>query len=74
MTLTLTELADIAGEQCEPHSFAWLQREGIEASAIQAMFDSIERQWNKSDKDAETVTDLCGQAFRLGWECHKSRA
>jgi hypothetical protein len=69
---TATDIEDVAGEQVEPGAWAWMRRENIAVEALQAMFASVSRQWIASDQDEDTVIDLCGQAFRLGWESHKA--
>lgn len=68
---TAADIDDVAGEQLAPDSVGWMRRESISPEAMLAMFDSIGRMWEESDKTADAVTDLCGQAFRLGWESHK---
>jgi hypothetical protein len=69
---TAADIDDIAGEQIEPGAWAWMRRENIAVEALQAMFASVSRQWLASDQDEDTVIDLCGQSFRLGWESHKA--
>jgi hypothetical protein len=71
MMFTATDLEDVAGEQVGLYSWAWMRRENIAVEAMQTMFAGVSRQWLKSDQDEDTVIDLCGQAFRLGWESHK---
>ena len=72
LMFTTADIADIAGEQTEPDAVRWMEREQIDPEALLLMFESIERQWHKSDKTPEAVIDLAGQAFRLGWESQKA--
>lgn len=68
----VVDIEDVAGEQIEPDSWNWMRREQIAPEAMVSMFESICRKWWASDQTADAVVDLCGQAFRLGWESQKA--
>jgi len=78
--LTRSAIADIAGRVADEteagvDSVEWCARNNIDLDAMQAIFESIERQLhNKVAQDGDVlgaVLDLTGQAFRLGWEASR---